>query len=100
MFVHRFALGGGIGQLQRYPFARPFAYRRRLAHRSDGYLPASHFVRIHRSYVVSLFDIDTFVGNMLRIGDKWFPIGRLYRPGVLALLNILNYVCRSPEDGG
>ena len=36
----------------------------------------------------------------LRIGDKWFPIGRLYRPGVLALLNILNYVCRSPEDGG
>ena len=42
------------------------------------YLPASHFVRIHRSYVVSLFDIDTFVGNMLRIGDKWFPIGRLY----------------------
>ena len=64
------------------------------------YLPASHFVRIHRSYVVSLFDIDTFVGNMLRIGDKWFPIGRLYRPGVLALLNILNYVCRSPEDGG
>ena len=64
------------------------------------YLPASHFVWIHRSYVVSLFDIDTFVGNMLRIGDKWFPIGRLYRPGVLALLNILNYVCRSPEDGG
>ena len=64
------------------------------------YLLASHFVRIHRSYVVSLFDIDTFVGNMLRIGDKWFPIGRLYRPGVLALLNILNYVCRSPEDGG
>ena len=40
MFVHRFALGGGIGQLKRYPFARPFAYRRRLAHRSDGPLPA------------------------------------------------------------
>ena len=64
------------------------------------YLPASHFVRIHRSYVVSLFDIDTFVGNSLRIGDKWFPIGRLYRREVLALLNILNYVCRPPEDGG
>ena len=97
MFVHRFALGGGIGQLQRYPFARPVALRIGVMGR---YLPASHFVRIHRSYVVSLFDIDTFVGNMLRIGDKWFPIGRLYRPGVLALLNILNYVCRSPEDGG
>ena len=48
------------------------------------YLPVSHFVRIHRSCVVSLFDIDTFMGNMLRIGDKWFPIGRLYRPGVFS----------------
>ncbi len=66
----------------------------------DRYLPASHFVRIHRSFVVRLFDIDTFVGNSLCIGDKWFPIGRLYRPEVLALLNILNYVCRLPEDGG
>ena len=64
------------------------------------YLPPSHLLPNHRSYVVSLFDIDTFVGNMLRIGDKWFPIGRLYRPGVLALLNILNYVCRAPVDGG
>ena len=100
MFVHRFALGGGIGQLQRYPFARPFAYRRRLAHRSDGPLPACQPFCADSPELCGQSDIDTFVGNMLRIGDKWFPIGRLYRPGVLALLNILNYVCRSPEDGG
>ena len=62
------------------------------------YLPESHFVRIHRSYVVSLFAIDTFVGNSLRIGDEWFPIGRLYRRDVLSLLNILSYVCDLSED--
>ena len=62
------------------------------------YLPESHFVRIHRSYVVSLFAIDTFVGNSLRIGDEWFPMGRLYRRDVLSLLNILSYVCDLSED--
>ena len=31
--------------------------------------------------------IDTFVGNSVKIGDRWFPIGRAYRPRLLQVLH-------------
>ena len=40
MFVHRPALGGGFGQLQRFTPAWSFAYHRRFVHRRDGPLSA------------------------------------------------------------
>ncbi len=54
------------------------------------HLPATHFIRVYQKYVLSLFDIDTWVGNMLRIGDKTFPLGRTYRSEVLASFNNLS----------
>ena len=53
-------------------------------------LPGDLFVRLHHSYVVSLYDIETFFGNTVRIAHQDFPIGPSYRAGFLARLNILS----------
>lgn len=66
-----------------------------VAHRLkvvESKLPGSHFIRVHRGFILSLFDIDSFVGNSLRIGEKWFPIGRNYRKLVIASFNVLDHV--------
>jgi len=42
-------------------------------------LPRSHFVRIHRSYLVSLDKIREVSKNRVRIGDVYLPIGDTYR---------------------
>lgn len=52
-------------------------------------LPERYFARVHNSFILNLCYVDTFVGNSLRVGKKWFPIGRVYRKGVLARFNIL-----------
>ena len=53
-------------------------------------LPADLFVRLHHSYVVSLYDIETFFGNTVRIAQHDFPIGPSYRADFLTRLNILS----------
>ena len=52
-------------------------------------LPPSHFVRVHYSYIVSLFDITEVAGSTLYLGEKYLPIGRAYRKPLVANLNIL-----------
>lgn len=42
-------------------------------------LPADQFIRIHRSYTVSLSKINTLQGNSVSIGNKIIPIGRNYQ---------------------
>ena len=46
-------------------------------------LPARHFLRIHRSYIVALNKIDKFTATNITIGDKVLPIGRFYKNEVL-----------------
>lgn len=46
-------------------------------------LPSNLFVRVHRSYIVSLSKIDTIQRNRIVIGDKWIPIGNLYKEDFL-----------------
>lgn len=41
-------------------------------------LPADKFIRIHRSYTVSLEKIDALEGNSIEIGGQRFTIGRSY----------------------
>lgn len=55
----------------------------------EGRLPASHFVRVHYSYIVSLFDITWFAGSTLHLGEKYLPVGRAYRERLVSRLNIL-----------
>lgn len=42
-------------------------------------LPAGQFVRIHRSYIVNILQVDRFVGNIVYIGKKHLDVSRPYR---------------------
>ena len=42
-------------------------------------LPRSKFMRVHKSYVVSLDKIDSIERNKIRIGEQMIPIGMSYR---------------------
>ncbi len=46
-------------------------------------LPAGKFVRIHKSYVVSVTAVKYLEGNEVLVGTKKLPIGKVYREGVL-----------------
>ena len=50
-------------------------------------LPADKFVRIHKSYIVSISIIDAFTSNTIEIKNKELPIGRSYKNLVLKTLN-------------
>ena len=66
----------------------PFTVVKRLAEFEE-FLPERLFVRIHRSYIVSLCDITKFVGNTAWLGDRTFSIGGKYRDDFLSRLDIL-----------
>lgn len=42
-------------------------------------LPEKRFIRIHKSYIVSVKKIDSLEGNQIEIGDKRLPIGKSYK---------------------
>jgi len=50
-------------------------------------LPADAFLRIHRSYIVSISKIDSYRSDIIEIAKKELPIGRLYKHDVNKLLN-------------
>lgn len=49
-------------------------------------LPAAGFVRIHRSYIVSLRAVKYLEGNEVCIGNKKLPVGKVYREHLLKRL--------------
>jgi DNA-binding LytR/AlgR family response regulator len=49
-------------------------------------LPAGQFVRIHRSFIVSLSKIDSVEKNRVVIGGKWLPIGNSYKSNLMEVL--------------
>ena len=53
----------------------------------EAMLSASQFTRIHRSYIVSLNKIVSFTHEVVEIGGKELPIGKLYRNSFLKLQN-------------
>lgn len=42
-------------------------------------LPGQHFMRIHRSYIVSLEHISKFTSSGIQIDNKYIPVGRHYK---------------------
>jgi len=54
----------------------------------EAMLPASGFLRVHRSYLVALARIDSFTPEKITIGQQLIPIGKLYRQEVLKALAI------------
>ncbi|MGQ8338960.1 LytR/AlgR family response regulator transcription factor [Sunxiuqinia sp. A32] len=55
-------------------------------------LPTDHFLRIHKSYIVSVPKIEAFTANTVEVPDKELPIGRSYKNAVLKALNFAGSV--------
>lgn len=51
-------------------------------------LPASHFMRIHKSYIIQLKWLEAIVGNQVEIHKKLLPIGATYKEELLKRLSI------------
>ena len=49
----------------------------------ESQLPAGQFVRVHKSYLVSLARVERLSGNVLRVGTRELPVGSTYRHDVL-----------------
>lgn len=50
-------------------------------------LPSSNFIRIHRSFIISLHFITSFTNEHVTIKEKALPISRSYKKDVLTLLD-------------
>lgn len=50
-------------------------------------LPNEHFLRIHKSFIVSMSKIEAFTANTIEINGKELPIGRSYKNAALSALN-------------
>lgn len=50
-------------------------------------LPSNKFLRIHRSYVVSIRKIDAILAGCIEIANKKLPVGRNYKEQVETFLN-------------
>jgi DNA-binding LytR/AlgR family response regulator len=49
-------------------------------------LPAGSFIRVHRSYIVSISRIHSIYGNSIELGKETIPIGVQYRAAVMDLV--------------
>ncbi len=49
-------------------------------------LPAAYFLRIHRSFIVSISKIESFTNEFIEVRKKALPISRSYKKDVLARL--------------
>ena len=51
----------------------------------EAMLSENQFIRIHRSYIVSLNKLKSYTAETVEIGNKEIPIGKLYRNNFLKL---------------
>lgn len=51
-------------------------------------LPSGRFIRIHKSYIVSIKKIDALEGNQLEVAGEKFPVGKSYRQAVAKLFEL------------
>ena len=54
----------------------------------ESHLPTELFMRVHRSFLVSLKAITGLFGNTLELGNKQLPVGGNYKDQLYAVLNI------------
>jgi len=52
----------------------------------EQWLPKSMFIRIHRSFIISIEKVQSVVGNSVDIAGKLLPIGKNYREPFMALV--------------
>lgn len=49
-------------------------------------LPAKHFRRVHKSFIINLGKVDKFVSGSVSIGGKTIPVGKTYQEDVDRIL--------------
>lgn len=52
-------------------------------------LPGDEFIRVHRSYIVRLDEIDKIEDNTVIIGQKLIPVGGTYRGKLMSRLDLI-----------
>ena len=50
-------------------------------------LPSKFFIRVHRSYIVSLHHIDTIARNEIFVAKHIIPIGNIYKANFFSLVD-------------
>jgi DNA-binding LytR/AlgR family response regulator len=53
----------------------------------EAMLPEKEFLRIHRSYIVSLSAISSFTHESVQLGKEELPVGKMYRYTLLKSMN-------------
>ncbi|SFQ79181.1 LytR/AlgR family response regulator transcription factor [Hymenobacter arizonensis] len=66
---------------------RPLLTSETLKHLEER-LPAGHFLRIHKSFVINIAHIDRLSGNYVRVGGRELPLDNTYRQDVLRRLKL------------
>ena len=51
-------------------------------------LPKKKFIRIHKSYIVSVKKIDALEGNMIEIAGEKLPVGKSFKSNVTELFGL------------
>jgi DNA-binding LytR/AlgR family response regulator len=77
--------------VQIYTDKRKIITKTSMSQMEEKLLP-ENFLRIHKSFIVSISKIEAFTANTIEIQGKELPIGRSYKNGVLNLLNFAGTV--------
>jgi DNA-binding LytR/AlgR family response regulator len=49
-------------------------------------LPSRHFIRVHKSYIISLKHIRSIYGNTIELDKATIPIGVNYKESVMTMI--------------
>ena len=52
-------------------------------------LPATQFIRVHNSYIISLDHVEAMIGNKIKIGEKLLPVGSTYKSQLMTQIEKL-----------
>lgn len=51
-------------------------------------LPPEQFIRIHKSYIVSIGEIQSLEGNLIEVHDVKLPVGKMHKEAVLKVFGV------------
>ncbi len=65
---------------------KPLIVKETLSSMEDQLMPFG-FIRVHKSFIISIAKIGSFTNTELLIGESTIPIGRSYRGSFLSIVN-------------
>ena len=69
----------GLGDYVKvFTAAGPMVTYERLSYLEEK-LPEEHFVRVHKSYIICIDQVQSFSGASVRVAGKQIPVGRMFR---------------------